>query len=164
MLCLDGEVQTSCPLASRPTMESEESMTTEQPNAPQEFGDTECIRATDLYWQLARAAQVRALVSMLSGVATLFHLAFVHFFLTEIIPVLDKKQHDGWFLLVFIVAFFGSGLIVSWLMTVFYCRPQVVCPRCAQSLWSCGTDNFKPRRMRIRSGVTCCPHCYLPIR
>lgn len=163
MLCLDGEVQTSCPLAFRPTMESEESMTTEQPNAPQEFGDTECIRATDLYWQLARAAQVRALVSMLSCVATIFAFAFLRFYLTDIVPVM-KKQHEDWFLFAFIAALIGSMFVVSWLMTVSYCRPQVVCPRCAQSLWSCGTDNFKPRRMRIRSGVTCCPHCYLPIR
>lgn len=138
-------------------------MTTEQPNSPPEVEEAYYLPATDLYWQLIRAAQVRALVSMLSGVATFFAFALIHFVLTEIIPVM-KRQHDGWFVFLYMTAIVGSVFVVSWLMTVFYCRPQVVCPRCAQSLWSCGTDNFKPRRMRIRSGVTCCPHCYLPIR
>lgn len=138
-------------------------MTTEQPNSPPEVEEAYYMAATDLYWQLIRAAQVRALVSMLSSVATIFAFAFLRFYLTDIVPVM-KRQPDGWFWFLFMAAFFGSGLVVSWLMTVFYCRPKVVCPRCSHSLWDCGTNNFKPRRVRIRSGVTCCPHCYLPIR
>jgi hypothetical protein len=72
------------------------------------------------------------------------------------IPVIGQQE---WAALIIFLP--GGG--VCWLVTHLICRPMVVCPFCGESLWECGTGNFKPRRMKIRTGVTGCPNCRVPI-
>jgi hypothetical protein len=109
----------------------------------------EPIRRDQLWWKLVRAAQVRSLVTMLSFLPLLLAGA-----------VVAERLQMG---VLFPVTALGGSFLVSWLMTRYYCRRVVTCPRCGASLWDCGTGNFKPRRMRIRDRVRECPNCGAPI-
>ena len=103
------------------------------------------ISSEYLHRKLVRAAQARAVITLLSSIPTLF--------LLSMIPVADGMK---WILL---VAFFGAYFVVSWVLTATLCRRMVPCPHCQGSLWECGSGNFKARRMRIRKDVRGCPHC-----
>lgn len=56
-----------------------------------------------------------------------------------------------------LATFFGPGLLISWLMTMCYCRSAVICPHCRASLWSCGSGNFKARKVKVVADR--CPGC-----
>ena len=114
---------------------------------------THPILRHDLRRQLARAAQVRSLVSMFSMFPSL--LVFGVFG-----PILHNETAQA---IGALLAIFGVPLLVSSLLTRFYCRDAVRCPGCGCSLWDCGTGNFKPRRMRVRDAVRECPGCQTPI-
>lgn len=77
--------------------------------------------------------------------------------LIAMIPMVGNKEGGP------ALVYFALCLGVSWIMTRLICRPMVTCPFCGVSLWECGTGNFKPRRMKIRKGVSACPHCRVPI-
>ena len=110
------------------------------------------IPRDELRRRLVQTAQVRSLVLMVSFFAS---LAIAH-------ALLGKSAWEG--SVPPAAAFmFGCPLLAAWLMTRFYCRPAVRCPRCGQSLWDCGTGNFKVRRMRVRENVRECPNCRTPI-
>jgi hypothetical protein len=112
------------------------------------------ISKSKLHWQLVYAAMVRSAVTMLSGLAIFFIAGLIAFLLP-----LD----DGTKAAIGLGSFIGGFLLVSWLMTKYYCRRAVRCPRCSESLWDCGTGNFKPRRMKVRDDVRECPNCGAPI-
>jgi len=107
-------------------------------------------RTAELWWNLARAAQVRSCVTMVSSLP----LAAI---VMSAIPPGPWRAEES------IVAFFGGVLVIGALMTKFYCRRAVTCPVCGASLWDCGTGNFKPRRMRLRADVHAGPNCGTPI-
>jgi hypothetical protein len=75
--------------------------------------------------------------------------------------ILPKAAIDSPFVL---LAVFGPSALICWLMTVFYCRPKVICPYCLHNLWDCGTGNFKFRRIDVRKDARECPGCGSPIR
>ena len=104
-----------------------------------------------LYWRLVWAAMLRSGVTMLAFVFGFFALGFFVFIFNPGMAFIP------------IVGAMVFGLLVSGLMTVYYCRRAVRCPNCQHSLWNCGTGNFKPRRMRVRHDVTACPNCHAPI-
>lgn len=108
------------------------------------------IRRDELWWKLARAAQVRSRVTMVSS------LPLAAIVMSVISPGPWRAEES-------IVAFFGGFLVIGALMTKFYCRRAVTCPVCGASPWDCGTGNFKPRRMRLRTDVHACPNCGTPI-
>ena len=108
------------------------------------------IRKDDLRKKLVRAAQVRSVVTMLSVVLSLLLAGELFGESIRVSPVP-------------LIVIFGGPALVGWLMTVFYCQRTVLCPRCGQSLWNCGTGNFKPRRMKVREDVVECPSCRSPI-
>jgi len=85
--------------------------------------------------QLAKAAQVRSLVTLSSMLPL---LACIGYFF----PARSLDQLGPFIL----IPVFGPPMIVAWLLTCNYCRKAVVCPFCGGSLWSCGSGNFKPRR------------------
>ena len=117
---------------------------------PSTDGGNVVIRRQNLLWSLQRVAMVRSAVSMLSG----FVAGGLGLAVGKLLAVNKDVQSA------FII--FPVGLtfsVVAWLMTKYYCRRGVPCPRCGGSLWNCGTRNFKPRRMRIRDGIEVCPHC-----
>ena len=102
-----------------------------------------------LHKQLALAAMVRSILTMLSAVGLLFLLAAT--------GVLRDFAHLS------VILFFGAPMIVCWILTVLICRRMVTCPGCMNSLWSCGNGRFKPRKMKIRTEIARCPHCGIPI-
>jgi hypothetical protein len=106
------------------------------------------ISRYQLQRSLVRAAMVRSAVTMLCAVPTM-----------AIAGGLQPWIGEGPAVLIF----FGGFLVCSWLMTKYHCKRAVTCPHCGGSLWDCGTDNFKPRRMKIRDGITECPNCHAPI-
>jgi len=103
------------------------------------------LSGAELQHKLARAAQVRAIVTLLSAAPIWFA-----WFASG-----GDRLGDAATALVFI----GGPLLVTVLMTVLYCRSAVRCPHCGRSLWPCGTGNFKPRRMRLKESATACPGC-----
>ena len=109
------------------------------------------IRKNDLRRDLVRAAQVRAIVSILAmPISLVVADAF-----------LPKAAINSPFAL---LVLFGPSALICWLMAVFYCRPKVICPHCLHSLWDCGTGNFKPRRIDVRKDARECPNCGSPIQ
>jgi hypothetical protein len=94
--------------------------------------------------RMKKAAQIRSVASMLAFVLGLF-LAVV--FVPAIAPIA--------MLLVAIVITTAVDVAV----TIFLCRRSVVCPFCGESLWKCGTGNFKPRRLTLNPGIDACPSC-----
>ena len=110
----------------------------------QETTERQIVRR-ELLCRLRHVAQVRSLVSMLSGVAILIAAA-----------AFGESLGPGGMAAVYL----GGFLFVMVLLTRFYCGPAVRCPHCGNSLWHCGTGNFKPRRMRIRSEARECSHCH----
>ena len=112
------------------------------------------LSRTRLLRGLSRAAQLRAVITLLSFVANFILMAMVLSALQ-----LDAKSIGQAPLILWV---FGAPLIVDWICTVKLCRNFGRCPSCGGSLWSCGTGNFKPRRMRIRKDANGCPHCGLP--
>lgn len=109
------------------------------------------IRKNDLRRDLVRVAQVRAGGSMLAMLVSLVVAG----------AMLTNAAGDSPLVL---LVFFGPSALICWLMTVFYCRPKVICPYCLHSLWDCGTGNFKPRRIDVRKDAWECPNCNAPIR
>ncbi|PQO44432.1 hypothetical protein C5Y93_18630 [Blastopirellula marina] len=112
------------------------------------------INREELYRKLARTAQIRSVLTMLIQVIILLPVGA----LALVIP------NDSLKIVVFLTCFFGGGLLVSWLITQRICIPRVRCPHCGGTLWHCGNNAFKHRKMRLRSDATCCPHCQAPIR
>ena len=108
------------------------------------------INRSDLHRRLARVAQLRSVLTMLSMVGVMVLLG----------AIAPEGPRNG--LGVGLVVFFGVPGIVCWIITVLICRRLVTCPYCANSLWSCGSGNFKPR-MKLRDDVSRCPHCGVPI-
>ncbi len=107
----------------------------------------------ELLKRLGRAAQVRAVVTMLFVIPMMVAAGIV----AEAFPDNNGKGIVGGLI-------FVAGLIfVSWLMTEFYCKRRVTCPICGGSLWKCGTGNFKPRHMRLRGDISECPTCHARI-
>jgi len=104
------------------------------------------IIAPILLRNLQRAAQVRSGVTMASVLPLM------------ILGGLVFSEVGG------VIGLFGGALTVERLMTRFYCRRAVRCPNCGGSLWDCGTGNFKPRRMRLRSDAEGCRQCGAVIR
>jgi hypothetical protein len=109
------------------------------------------IRKSDLRRDLVRAAQVRAGVSILAMIVSLVVAG----------ATLPKAAGSSPLAL---LVFFGPSALICWLMSVYYCRPKVICPYCLHSLWDCGTGNFKPRRIDVRKDARECPNCNAPIR
>ncbi len=110
--------------------------------------DRRMISKQGLLRKLVRTAQVRSIVSMLSMLP----------FAAIAGAVFDgSSDADG---IAVVILLFGGPLAVSALLTHFYCKRAVVCTYCGNSLWQCGTGNFKPRRMKIRNEVKECPHCH----
>lgn len=101
------------------------------------------IWKSDLLQRLVRAAQLRSAITMVLGVVVLVFAAL--FMPNSALSVFA----------VCAVYFFGICSILTWVL----CKPMVKCPHCGRSLWKLGTGNFKPRRMRIRSGATGCSGC-----
>src|SRR3954464_8669764 len=102
------------------------------------------INKTELRHQLAKTAQVRAAITLASFIAWL-----------PCLPCLIPEWfwHSAWML----TPILGVPFLVSWLVTIKYCRKAVLCPFCQGSLWSCGSRDFKPRKMRVKADH--CPHC-----
>jgi len=111
----------------------------------------EPINRDELLKQLARAAQFRSAVTVLAAVPLLAITFAIDAFLIGAFPI------------AFFILYFGGFFFVSWLLTKYHCQAAVKCPRCGVSLWSCGTGNFKPRRMKLRPGIEACPGCQTPI-
>jgi hypothetical protein len=94
--------------------------------------------------KLARASQVRVLLTLSAFVANIYLLQFV--------PARIQA-------VTFAVTFFGVPLMACWLVTATLCRRMVSCPFCGGSLWNMGNGAFKVRRVRIRPHVNTCPNC-----
>lgn len=109
------------------------------------------ISKRSLHKRLVRAAQARALISMASVIPAIVILSLIPAAVANAGPWLG------------LIAFFGVPGVVSWMTTILLCKRMVLCPACRGSLWACGTGNFKARRMRVKDGVDCCPHCKTPI-
>jgi hypothetical protein len=112
------------------------------------------VSASHLLEQLRLAAGVRALITLGSEIVALFVVPII----LAIARVEPQRAGPVFFLCVFAVP-----LLVCWTWTVKVSRTSVRCPSCGSSLWSCGTGNFKARRMRIKKEMHCCPHCGIPI-
>lgn len=112
------------------------------------------ISRHNLHRQLVWAAMVRSAVTLVSMVPCIVAVMPIAFLLREVLPGRDE--------LTGFIAFgclIGANLGVMGLMTRFYCHRAVRCPHCGGSLWSLGTGNFKPRRMRVRVDSRACPQC-----
>jgi NhaP-type Na+/H+ or K+/H+ antiporter len=109
------------------------------------------INRSDLHRRLARVAQLRSVLTMLSALGTMILLG-------AILPGVPQNAA-----VLVVLVYFGVPLLVCWIVTVLICRRLVTCPYCPNSLWSCGSGNFKPRRMKVRDEVSRCPHCGVPI-
>jgi hypothetical protein len=114
-------------------------MEPQTPTSPPQLG---AIRQRELLRRLVRAAQIRSVVTMLCMVPGVVVGGIV-------MECVGKTAG--------VLTVFGIPLVISWLLTEFYCKSAVVCPNCGGSLWSCGTGNFKPRNMKLRSAN--CPTC-----
>lgn len=108
------------------------------------------ISRSDLHRRLITFALLRSLLTMLAAVGGIC--------LVPSIPEMPRGPSE----LVFLAGLGVAG-IVCWVFTVLICRRVVTCPFCTKSLWSCGTGNFKPRRMEVRDDVSSCPNCGVPI-
>jgi hypothetical protein len=104
------------------------------------------IRRKELLKSLQRVAQLRSLIT----------LGLFVIYIGVICVVLPASVLQSPWLLPLL---FGPPLVLSTILGVTMCKAMVKCPHCSQSLWKCGSGNFKPRRMRIRDGVDSCPHC-----
>jgi hypothetical protein len=110
------------------------------------------ISRANLMRRMVHAATLRFWITLASFAVTLF-----------VIPVffaamgIDPKKPASAFIL------FGVPTVVYRICTINICRESVRCPFCGKSLWSCGTGNFKVRRLRIKSDVHACPHCGSPL-
>ena len=105
------------------------------------------ISRDELYWSLARAAQLRSVVTLLAFLPVSVSLMLL----------LPKAIVDFPWSGPLILS--GSLLLTGYLFTLLGCRRMVRCPHCNASLWSCGTGNFKARRMRVREDALECPGC-----
>ena len=113
------------------------------------------VRVPHLLQQLRHAAGLRALITLGSEI--------IAFFLMSIILAATGIEQKRVTSSAFFVCVFGVPLLVCWIWTVKVCRASVTCRSCGSSLWSCGTGNFKARRMQIKKGINCCPHCGVPL-
>jgi hypothetical protein len=102
------------------------------------------VSRAELHRMLRAAAQTRSLLSMLCWVALLGVLGAVT-------PPLDRG--------IAACLWFAGCVFSPWLLGQLVCRRVAKCPVCGHSLWDCGTKNFKPRRLRVRSDVDACPAC-----
>ncbi len=102
---------------------------------------------------LVKAAQVRSGFTMLTGLLA-YPVSFGCLWLLALIGAPGFVAFP-----VFILLVFGLPLAVSWHLTERYCKPAVVCPHCGETLWACGSGNFKPRRMKVRYDAHSCPQC-----
>jgi hypothetical protein len=109
------------------------------------------ISKSELLRGLSRAAQIRALIT--------FAAAFLSIFGMTVICAAIGVNPDSLGSAAAVLCVFGIPGLVCWIWTVKVCRNSVRCPFCANSLWSCGTGNFKARRMRLRKDTNACPHC-----
>ncbi len=109
------------------------------------------IDAQVLHLNLVHAAQVRSLVTMAMFLPALG------------MAVLLGSLNSTFAGVAAISCFFGIPIIISSVVTEWYCIPKVKCPHCGESLWYCGTNSFKPRKMRLRDDKRCCPGCETPI-
>jgi hypothetical protein len=98
--------------------------------------------------RLVRAAQARSLI-------TLAAVPFV-IVLSALLWPLGPEDVMG---TIFMFAVFLVPMLVCWIVTVKLCRTLVTCPLCQGSLWECGSGDFKPRKMRLRTDIDRCPHC-----
>jgi hypothetical protein len=113
------------------------------------------VSASHLLLQLRRAAGMRALITLGSEIVALFSVSII-----LAIAHLEPQRAGP---AVLFLCVFGIPLLVCWTWTVKVCHTSVTCPSCGDSLWSCGTGNFKARRMRIKKEIHRCPHCGIPI-
>jgi hypothetical protein len=114
------------------------------------------INRQDLQWQLAKTAMLKSLAVMGFCVAILFGFALV-------LPLVEVAIGEDWVTVLFLAAFFGLPSVLDLVLRRTFCRNRVRCPFCQASLWTCGTGNFKPRRMKVRADVHACPQCQTPI-
>jgi hypothetical protein len=112
------------------------------------------ISRSYLLKRLALAAQLRAAITMLSQVLAMF-------FASAVFQATGIRSERGAAALL-LLSVVGGCALASWACTKKICLPFVKCPSCGNSLWSCGSGNFKPRRMRIKKDVHGCPHCGIP--
>lgn len=105
------------------------------------------IRREDLLHRLRVAALVRSVITLFVGMP-------VGLLIAMLMPA--GLRQSAWTLM---ACLFGTPLVVGWLITTTICKRMVRCPTCSESLWACGTGNFKPRRMKVRANAHCCPHC-----
>lgn len=111
----------------------------------------------ELHQKLARAAQVRSVLTMLSVIPA-WPIAF------GVVVLLAQLGAPAFVInTLFIGLIFGAPLVVARILTDRYCKTAVPCPFCKGSLWACGSGNFKPRRMKVRYDAKECPHCGTPI-
>lgn len=108
------------------------------------------IGSRDLQRRLVRVAQIRMLICIAAFVAGLAVASVVSIFV-------GRPEHPA----AAAAIVFGPFLLAAWITGRTYCRRAVRCPHCDAGLWSCGTENFKPRRMKVIGGN--CPSCYAAI-
>ncbi len=99
--------------------------------------------------QMVHAASVRAIWTLAFLVVYILNWQFI---LPE-----DPKALG----LLILPIIFGPPMLLSWAITYWYCRHAVKCPYCRADLWSCGSGNFKARRMRVIAER--CPECQVEI-
>lgn len=114
------------------------------------------INRQDLQWQLVKTAMFKSLAVMGFALAIGFGFALI-------LPLLEAAIGKDWGMVLFLAAFFGLPLLLDTVLSRTFCRNRVRCPFCQASLWTCGTGNFKPRRMKVRADVHACPNCQTPI-
>jgi hypothetical protein len=120
---------------------------------------TQVIDRYQLTVSLKQVARVRSFVTKFS----LIPLVLLTGLLIPILRDLLGNGHAATLVVLAIVITIGGANLVSFLMTKDFCRAKVLCPNCGLSLWDCGTNHFKPKRIKVRYAATCCPGCKIPI-
>jgi hypothetical protein len=88
--------------------------------------------------KLVRVTMLRSLITLGSILPTLL--------IASALPVAQNQWIAP-------VCFFGTPMLVDWIVTKTLCRRMIRCPACSGSLWESGNGAFKPRKVKLRRDV-----------
>lgn len=125
------------------------------------------INRIELNRQLERVSSRKTILEMVVCIPFLALCCLISapllILLESVKVILPQPVMNALGMLIALAFIFGAPLLLSALVTRFYCRPAVRCPGCDASLWNCRKFNFKAFGLQVRPEITACPNCSLPI-